>query len=51
MNNSKQPMKHFLMSEKTHRLLKELAAKRGVTMIEVIDQVVEDYLTNKHEQN
>lgn len=44
MNNIKQPMKHFLMTEKTHRLLKQLAAVRGVTMIEVIDQVVEDYI-------
>lgn len=44
MNKLQQPMKHFLMDEETHTRLKQLAAVRKVTMIEVIKQVVDDYL-------
>jgi len=36
--------KHIFLSEETHKTIKILAAKRGVTMKECVDQVLQDYL-------
>jgi len=37
-------VKHIFLSKETHRTIKVLAAKRGVTMKKCIDQLLEDYL-------
>jgi len=39
--------KHILVTEDTHQALKILAARRGVSVKEVVSQVLEDYLKRK----